>query len=77
MLQAEEVERELAGIQAAMRETQSDVEWCYLYVAQQALSWTLQPNCFNRPLNTIQQGQVMALTQTGSLEDGLVIGKSP
>ena len=56
------IQRELLRVQAALREPQSDERYCWFYVAQQALSWALDPSGFSAPYDTIVGGRVMPLS---------------
>lgn len=60
------IERELARIERALREPQSDEHYCQLYAAQQALAWALEPEGFARPSNVIAGGLVMPFTFSGT-----------
>lgn len=60
------IQRELLRVQTALREPQSDERYCWFYVAQQALSWALDPNGFSAPYDTIVEGQVMPLSAGSS-----------
>jgi hypothetical protein len=54
------IARELDRISEAMRQTPEKYE--QLYVAQQALSWAIDPANFAAPLDVIQNGLVQPLT---------------
>ena len=43
------IERELGRIEAALREPRFADQYDQLYAAQQALSWALEPEGFQRP----------------------------
>ena len=56
------VARELDRLAVALREPQPPKRYVELYAAQQALSWSLDPENFASPLQTIQDGKVQPLT---------------
>ena len=58
------VSRELDRIAAALREPQPPKRYVELYAAQQALSWSLDPEHFSAPLDTIQQDRIQPVTDT-------------
>jgi hypothetical protein len=56
------VARELDRLAIALREPQSPERYVELYAAQQALSWSLDPENFASPLQTIQEGRIQLLS---------------
>jgi hypothetical protein len=57
------VQRELDRIANALREPQPPKRYVELYAAQQALSWSIDPENFASPLVTIQEGRIMPLNE--------------
>lgn len=62
------VQRELEGIQCALRAPLSDDRYCQLYAAQQALSWVQEPWGFATPYDVIMGGKVQPLI--GDIQEG-------
>jgi hypothetical protein len=58
------VSRELARLEAALREPQTEERYCQLYAAQQALAWATEPVGFATPYETILRGRIQPLTGT-------------
>jgi hypothetical protein len=56
--------RELDRLATALLEPQPPNRYAELYAAQQALSWTLDPEHFASPLVTIQEGRIQPPTCT-------------
>ncbi len=59
-----EIAAELAHIETALREPQTDERYYQLYAAQQALAWALNPGTVASPYLTIQRGLVRPLIHT-------------
>jgi hypothetical protein len=65
----DQIASELARIEGALRDPQTDDRYCQLYAAQQALAWALNPGVMAAPYATIQRGLVrppLTCTQGGS-----------
>ena len=58
------VQRELERVAAELARPQEPEIYAQLYVAQQALAWTLEPGAFSSPADVIDRDLVQPVTDT-------------